>query len=142
MAEPARRVERAYQQQEQAKAYWTKWGSGKDVAQMQYGKSVTPSRAKAVYTQVEAEFDANPRYQRREFQESRAALIYDKFVDALAVEATKKPGTTTRAPVQTRASGASGAAGGSAAGGNKTARQRLNEGEYDLSGDAQRLGMV
>lgn len=142
LAKPAKEVAQTIQQQKAASAYWQNWGKGKDLAQMQHGKTVPANRAKLVYAQVEAEFDANPRYQRPEFQRNRDALIYDKFIDALGAEATKKPGTT-RAPVQnTRASGNAGIGGGNGGGTAKTARQRLEDGEYNLGDDAQRLGMM
>jgi hypothetical protein len=142
LAKPAKEVAQTIQQQKAASAYWKNWGKGKDLAQIQHGKTVPVSRAKLVYAQVEAEFDANPRYQRPEFQRNRDALIYDKFIDALSAEATKKPGATRAPAPNTRASGNAGIGGGTGAGTAKTARQRLEDGEINLGDDAQRLGMM
>jgi hypothetical protein len=142
LAKPAQEVQRTYQQQEANRQYWAKWGQGKDVAQIQYGKTVSAKAAQRVLAEVEAEFDANPRYQRPEFQRNRDALIYDKFIDALGVEA-KKPKQQQATTTSTRASGSGGAGASPISGGTqKTARERLNDGEYEIGQDAQRLGMI
>lgn len=143
LAEPARRVQETIQRQENAQNYWRNWGKGKDVAQTHYGKNVPAAKAAALYKQVEEEFLANPRYQRQEFSgQAGDALIYDKFIDALAAESTKKPTIGKTAATSARASGAGGATGAPSTSAGKTARQRLDDGDYDLGGDAQRLGML
>lgn len=135
MAKPAQQVAQTIQEQKQAVAYWQNWGKGKDVAQDQYGKTVSAATAKKLYQQAIGEFEANPRYQRPEYGGKRGdTIIYEKFMDMLAEESTKKSNVTSRAPAGTNPSGTGRAASTTVSGSpNKTARQRLADGEYDLS---------
>src|SRR5438105_4381487 len=66
MAEPVKQVQRTIQEQERAKRYWQQWGKGTDVAQTQFGK-VAYSKARSLFEQAQAEVEAQPRYQRKEY---------------------------------------------------------------------------
>lgn len=132
--EMVRPVVAAQQAAESARQYWSGWGSGQDVANLQYGKTIPQAKAKAIYHQTAEAVLANPRYQRAEYQNDPArlqAIIDDKWIDALGEEAKKKP-TTPAKPQQSaaRVSGSSVSA-SAPSGGHKTAKEKLESGEYD-----------
>jgi hypothetical protein len=134
-AAPAVEVSRMLEQQKAAKAYWTNWGKGTDPAQTIGGKSFSKADAQALFAQVEAEFDADPINQRPELQADRDSALYREFCKALRAGPKKpKPGAAA-----TRVSGSGGAGASPITGSNKTARQRLDDGDYDLGADVERM---
>jgi hypothetical protein len=144
MLEPAKQVQQAAQQQAAARKYWSAWGSGPDVAQVEFGKKVPAAKARALFEQASAEVEANPRYQGRA-ELDVGTLVYDRWINKLEAEAAGAK--TTKAPAApappTRHSGSGGTTNNQAStSSNKTAMQRLEDGDYDFEADARRLKMI
>jgi hypothetical protein len=139
-------VQQVIQQQQAARQYWGNWGKGSDVAQATFAKSVPAAKARALFDRVQAEVMANPRYANRPEIDPQS-IIYDKWMDALASEKAKPtPATPTRTPAAipagTRVTGAA-AANNTAPAAEKSARQKLDDGDYgDLGAEMRnRLGV-
>lgn len=135
---PARRAQQA---QEQAQNYWANWTRGDDLARKQFGAKVAPARARELFDQTMREIAANPRYANRKEMDLNS-VAYDRWLDALEAE-SKKPAPAAKpaaAKAGTRVSGSGTTA--QPAPSNKTARQKLQDGDYELAGDARRLGML
>lgn len=132
LIEPAQRVQSAYEEQERARAYWANWGRARepDVAQLEFAKTVPAAKAKELYQKVAADIEANPRYANRKEMDLRS-IVYDRWMSALESESKKKPASATASASSSRITGAGGTAPQPGAGSNKTARQRLDDGEYD-----------
>lgn len=134
LAKPAQQVQQQQAAQAAAQNYWNDWGKGKDVAQLTHGKTVKAERAAALFREARAEVAANPRYQNRPEMDPEA-IAYDKWMDKLDAEAKKKPPAAGTAAPQTRVTGdtpVSQSGGGS--GQRKTARQKLDDGDYNIEG--------
>lgn len=131
LAKPAQQVQQTYQQQEAAKAYWQNWGKGTDIAQ-KIGKAVRGDRAAALFQEAMAEVQANPRYQgRKEFDAN--SIAYDRWLDKLEAEAKKKPATGgAAAGAGTRVSGDRSVPQTAQPGPRRTAREKLESGEYQF----------
>jgi hypothetical protein len=104
MLEPAKQVQQAAQQQQAARKYWSAWGSGPDVAQVEFGKKVPAAKARALFEQASAEVEANPRYQGRA-ELDVGTLVYDRWINKLEAEAagaktTKAPAARSTHPAQ------------------------------------------
>lgn len=134
---------RAAQQADAERQYWAGWGKGDDVAQLSFARKVPAARAKALFKETCDEIAANPRYQNRK-EINLQSVAYDRWMDKLEAEA-KSPKTaaapaTPAAKPGARVTPANVAR--AAVVSNKTARQRLADGDYDLAADVRRLGMI
>lgn len=132
MLEPAKQVQQTFEQQKVAQQYWTNWGSGKDVAQLQFGKTVKADLAAALFREAKNEVLANPRYQGRN-EIDPESIAYDKWMDKMDAESKKKPAPANTSTPQTRVSGDTPVSQSGGTGPRRTAREKLEAGEYDLS---------
>lgn len=132
LAKPAQQVQAKAKEQEAAAAYWQNWGKGDDVAQKIAGKTVKADRAAALFRDALAEVAANPRYQGRKEIDANS-IAYDRWLDKLEAEAKKKPATAGTAAPNTRITpDVSVSQSGGGSGQRRTAREKLEAGEYDL----------
>lgn len=134
----AAEVQRPAQQQKAAKAYWDGWNSAKpaDVAQLQFGKTVSADRASILYDQAFNEVQSHPRYKGRK-EMDQGTIIYDKWMDKLEAESKKKPvpaNTSQSARVTGNSAGAANT--GAASNENLTSVQKAARGDY---GDLTKL---
>lgn len=145
MLEPAQAIAQADDVRKQNQQFFQNWGKGAGVAQIKYGKSVTGTAAQKAFNEAEAEVLADPTYANRpEFD--MATVIRMKWMEKLdqASKAKPAPATQTRSaaqqPAATRYTGNSAASVSSGGESHKTAKQKLEDGDYgDLAGEQKGL---
>jgi len=132
LQESIRPIQQAKQVSDSNRIYFQAWGNGKDVANIKYGKTITSATAQKLFKEAETEFENNPMYKDRpEFDAT--TVVRMKWLEKLeaASKATAKGPTPVAAVTQsTRFSGSGGAQAVQADRDTRTAKQKLDAGEY------------
>jgi hypothetical protein len=142
MLAPAKEIKQASDTRKANQQFFQGWGKGQSVAELKYGKLVAGPTSEKLFAEAEAEVIADPTYNRPEFDTTTVVrMVWMKKLEA----ESKKPKPTTAGPkpvqqASARISGSAGSGGQAQNQGAKTARQKLNDGDYgDLSGEMEPL---
>ena len=140
MLEPAKEIKRQSDVEKANQRYFSTWGQGSDIAQAKFGKTIAGPVALKAWNDAQAEALADPTFNRPGYDLD--TVIKVKWMQKLETESKKtgQSARTTPAPAGTRISGSTATSIPANTRPQKTARQKLNDGDYgDLAGEMKEL---